>query len=81
MNKNMSPFQLIILAVFGMLAMIGVVFFALGSAFGTSDAETGEVLIWGSLEPAPFTSVIQTLAEDDPRFSGALLVPPGVFIL
>jgi ABC-type glycerol-3-phosphate transport system substrate-binding protein len=69
MNKNMSPFQLIILAVFGMLAMIGVVFFALGSAFGTNDAQTGEVLIWGSLEPAPFTSVIQTLAEDDPRFS------------
>lgn len=69
MKQQLSIFQVIILGVFAFSAVVGVLFFALGNGFGASTQRIGEVLIWGSLEEAPFRAVISRLAEDDPRFA------------
>lgn len=69
MQKQSSVFQVVILAIFGVSAVVGVMFFALGNGFGGSTQQVGEVLIWGSLDAAPFNAVISRLAEDDPRFA------------
>lgn len=72
MKQRMTPFQIIILGIFGVAAVVGVLFFALGNGFGDSGEQVGPVLIWGSLDAAPFNGVISRLAEDDPRLSQVL---------
>ncbi len=68
MNTS-SPFQLILLGVFGLLGAGGVLFFALGGGLGGTTEEVGPVLIWGTLDQAPFEQVISSMAEDDRRLA------------
>ncbi|MEK7510914.1 MAG: extracellular solute-binding protein [Patescibacteria group bacterium] len=47
--SNLRPFQVIILAVFGLAALIGLVVFASFQGFGRTDKDVGSVTIWGTL--------------------------------
>lgn len=69
MSPKSSPFQLILLGVFGLLGAGGVLFFALGGGLGGTTETVGPVLIWGTLDEAPFEQVISALAEDDRRLA------------
>lgn len=69
MKQKLTPFQMIVLMIFGFSGIVGVLFFALGNGFGNAGAQVGPVLIWGTLEQAPFNTVIAQLAEDDPRLA------------
>lgn len=62
----MSLFQIVILAVFGALAIAGVGIFAffVGS---TQTQSIGEVTIWGTLDTNAFVVVLRQLAEEDGR--------------
>jgi len=66
--KGLSVFQVILLAVFGALAISGILIFALFVGGGTGNS-VGAVSIWGTLDPNAFTVVIRQMAEKDGNFS------------
>ena len=68
MTRHLSVFQIILLAVFGALAVAGVLIFALATAVDQGDA-LGPVEIWGSLPERTITPVLQLAAETDPRLA------------
>jgi len=62
--KKLSMFQITLLAVFGALAVAGVLIFAL--AVGGGNAKTvGPVTIWGTLDSGAFTTVLRQVADVD----------------
>lgn len=65
--KRLTIFNTILLAVFGALAVAGVLVFSL--AVGNNGPNTaGPVNIWGTLDGGAISSVIQAVAETDPNF-------------
>lgn len=66
--KRMSIFQVVLLAVFGALAIASVLIFAFAVNSSNSTA-TGPVRIWGTLDAAAFLAVIRQAAENDPTLS------------
>lgn len=64
---KLSIFQTILLAVFGALAVSGVLIFAFVINNSASDS-IGPVTIWGTFEENAFNSVIEQVAEADERF-------------
>jgi ABC-type glycerol-3-phosphate transport system substrate-binding protein len=68
MQKKLSMFQIILLAVFASLAIAGVLIFALATAGGQGGG-VGAVTIWGTLDPTAMQAIIRNAAETDPRLS------------
>lgn len=68
MKTGLSVFQVIMLALFGALGIAGVLIFAFAVG-NTGDNKVGAVEIWGTLNPAAFTTVIRNAAENDASFS------------
>ncbi len=62
--KGISKFHVILLLVFGALAVSGVLIFALAVGSGSGNT-TGAVTIWGTLDQAAFTTVIRQAAESN----------------
>lgn len=68
MKEESSPFQLIVLGIFGLMAVAGVLYFSM-AGFSTNDNTLGPIRIWGTIDDAGFNAVIRQLAEDDARLS------------
>jgi ABC-type glycerol-3-phosphate transport system substrate-binding protein len=64
----MSVFQVVLMAVFGALAIGAVLIFALAVG-NTGGSSLGPVTIWGTLNQIAFTTVIRQAVEDDPTLS------------
>ena len=65
--KKLSFFQIILLWIFGALAVAGVLVFSF--AIGNNSANTvGPISIWGTLDSAAFSPTIQSAAESNPIF-------------
>jgi len=68
MGKNkLSVFQVVILAIFGVFAVAGLLFFAGIGGLGVTDQSVGPVLIWGTLDDAAFQEILSQLGETDER--------------
>lgn len=66
----MKPFQIILLAVFGFLAVGGLFLFATFGGFGaSSNARVGQVQVWGTLSGTAMNSVLTDLMASDKAFS------------
>ncbi len=63
-----SIFQTVLIAVFGALAVGGVLVFALFVSSNNNNA-IGPVVIWGTFDADAMTTVIRAAAENDPRFA------------
>lgn len=68
MQKKLSLFQIILLAVFASLAIAGVLIFAFVTASG-SNGGVGPVVIWGTLDSTAVQTILRNAAETDPRLS------------
>lgn len=66
--KNLSVFQVTLLAVFAALAVSGVLIFALVLGAGSGNS-IGPIVIWGTLDQAPITVALRQAIEDDSRLS------------
>jgi len=66
--KSLSVFQAILLAVFGALAVSGILVFALFVGGGGGGA-IGPITIWGTLNGNAFAVVIRQAAENDSRLA------------
>ncbi len=64
---QMSPFQIAVMAVFGLLAVAGVFVFATYSGIG-SESEVGEVEIWGTLPYETMTGLINAAKQGNRDF-------------
>ena len=66
--KKFSMFQITLLAVFGALAVAGVLIFAFAVGGGNT-AAVGPVTIWGTLDDNAFSAVLRQIADTDPSFN------------
>src|SRR3989338_4991209 len=66
--KNFSVFQVILLSVFGAIAISGMLIFALFVGAGAGNS-IGPITIWGTLEPNAFAVVLRQASENDKRLS------------
>lgn len=68
MNLTQRPFQLVVLGIFGFLAIAGIVLFSRYSGGGS--AALGTVTIWGTLPGEAVTAQIQALQASDNTYAG-----------
>ncbi len=61
--KNNSLFQIVLLAVFGSLAIAGVLIFAFAVGGGQATTSIGKVVIWGTLDGKAFTTVLDQATQ------------------
>lgn len=67
--KKISIFQIVLLAVFGSLAVAGVLIFAIATSGANNAAGIGPVVIWGTLEGNAFTDMLRTASDADGSLS------------
>ena len=71
----MRPFQLILLAVFALLALVGLVVFSTFKGFGSgSGAKVGTVVIWGTLPEPAITAELNTIKTADQSYNAVTYV-------
>lgn len=68
------PFQLILMAAFGLLALLGLFLFANFKGFDSGQQEVGNVTIWGTLAEEAITAQIDALRSEQPEYAGALYI-------
>lgn len=62
--RKLSAFQVILLAVFGALAVAGVLIFAFAVG-GVSSTSLGSVTIWGTVDSTAFNAVLRQAADEN----------------
>jgi len=65
----MKSFQTIVLASFGLLALVGLAVFATSKGLGGGAAEVGPVAAWGTLPQIEVTEALGELSISDKRFT------------
>lgn len=68
-----SPFQIVLLAVFGALGVAAVLVFALVMS-GNTGGDVGQVTIWGTFDETRITAVLRAAAETDDRLNNVSYV-------
>lgn len=71
---KMRPFQLILLAVFGFSAVLGLILFANFGGFGGSKENIGAVTIWGSLPKVAMEERLTALSTGSDAYAGVVYV-------
>ena len=66
MNRR-SFFQVVLLAVFGALAVAGILVFAFAVGGGNRGGGIGKVVIWGTFDKATFNTVLERAGSLDPE--------------
>jgi ABC-type glycerol-3-phosphate transport system substrate-binding protein len=66
----MKPFQLILLSVFGVLALGGLLLFATFKGFGSSAVKVGTVVVWGTLPQSAMEIELSALKGKDQAYGG-----------
>ncbi|HYF29212.1 MAG TPA: extracellular solute-binding protein [Candidatus Paceibacterota bacterium] len=71
---NLRPFQVVILAVFGIAALLGLVLFATFQGFGRTEQDIGTVVIWGTLSKRQVDPALTELKTLHKEFAGVSYV-------
>lgn len=66
---NFKPFRVIVLAVFGLVAIVGIFMFARFDGFDNGQDAIGTVTIWGTLPEEAMTAQLEALRESQPEFA------------
>lgn len=80
-DANVKPFQVILLLVFGGLAVIGLYLFASFAGFNNARTSVGAVEVWGTLPQAAVDGAFTALKNADQDFTGLTYreIPEGEF--
>lgn len=67
---NIRPFQIVLLGVFAVFALVGIMFFAMfqGSSKDNINVYGEGVEIWGTLDSSTFNQVLADISKDDKQF-------------
>jgi multiple sugar transport system substrate-binding protein len=68
------PFQIVVMAIFALLAVVGLVLFASFTNFGGSGAKVGTVTIWGILPVDAVTKELDTIRQTDKSYQAVKYV-------
>lgn len=71
---TIKPFRVIVLAVFGLVALLGIFMFARFDGFDNGQNAIGTVTIWGTLPELAVTAQLDALREDRPEFANVSYV-------
>ncbi|MBP6869014.1 MAG: extracellular solute-binding protein [Candidatus Pacebacteria bacterium] len=71
---KMHPFQIIIIAVFGVLGFIGLFLFATYKPDGPGSGAVGTVIVWGTLPDAEFSTALQNFTRTNKNYAGVKYV-------
>jgi ABC-type glycerol-3-phosphate transport system substrate-binding protein len=66
---NLRPFEIVLIAIFGVLAVGGVVFVTFFQAQKGVNPYGTEIMIWGALPRTPMNDLLQALADTDQNLS------------
>ena len=68
---RLRPFQIVLISIFSLIAVIGLIFFANFRGFGNQNINPygPSVEIWGTLDRSAFNSMIDTIEKVDDNFS------------
>ena len=67
--NTLRPFQIVLLGVFGLFAIIGLFYFGFYRGGDDAPAYASGVTIWGTLSQGSFNDVLDTLADEDDAFA------------
>lgn len=73
MKQGMSVFQIVLLSVFGVAAVVAVLVFAFLVSSG-SQSSVGTVTVWGTFDETAFSAVLRPLSDADGRLKGVTYV-------
>ncbi len=71
---HMRPFQIILLAVFAVSALVGLYVFSTFNGFGTSAAQVGTVVIWGPLPQSAVDSTLNILKQGHKEYANVTYI-------
>lgn len=71
---SMKPFQIVLLSIFGLLALVGLFFFANYGGLGGTSTSVGKVLIWGTLPQQAVDASIASLKSANKDYTGVSYV-------
>lgn len=66
---NLKPFQVIVMGIFGFIALAGLFLFANFQGFSSGAAKVGAVSIWGTLPAADMKSALSSFAEGHQEYA------------
>jgi multiple sugar transport system substrate-binding protein len=64
----MKPFQIILLSVFGVLALVGLFVFTTYSGFSSTKNAVGSIVVWGTLPQDGVSQALQALSSASPDY-------------
>jgi ABC-type glycerol-3-phosphate transport system substrate-binding protein len=67
--KTLHPFQIILMSVFAMFALVGLIFFANSKGLSSNASAVGSVVIWGTLPSDAITKELQAISTVDKSYS------------
>lgn len=65
---NLRPFQVIVMGIFGLIALIGLVVFANFQGFSSNAPQVGTVAIWGTLPAKPMNDALTAYKQGRSEF-------------
>jgi multiple sugar transport system substrate-binding protein len=71
---SMKPFQIILMAVFGLIALAGLVLFATFQGFSTGAPQVGTVSIWGTLPSNAMNGALGAVKQGKPEYASVSYV-------
>lgn len=74
---TMKPFQIILMAVFGLIALAGLVLFATFQGFSTGAPQVGSVTIWGTLPASAMNEGLGIVKQGKPEYASVSYVQRG----
>lgn len=66
---NLRPFQVIVMGIFGLVALIGLVVFANFQGFSSNAPQVGSVTIWGTLPAKQFNDALTAYKQGRPELA------------
>lgn len=67
--KELRPFQIVLLAIFGLAALVGLYVFANFGGFGSNKAQVGAVTIWGTLPADAVNAGIEEVTSTQSQYA------------
>lgn len=67
--QNLRPFQIIVMAVFGLIALAGIALFASFKGFSSGVPQVGTVSIWGTLPASGMNAALGDYRQAHPEFA------------
>lgn len=71
---NLKPFQVVVMGIFGFVALAGILLFANFKGFSSGVAQVGTVTIWGTIPASGMTAALSEFKKGRPEYASVTYV-------